>query len=96
MSEAMKFEIKDGKLDLAFDGNKDGQAVVKVKLDINEAIQEAMSRGAKVEGVKIAAFGFVGTKLMLKLDTDQDGQTVAEIEIDLMEAYDEASTFKLA
>lgn len=85
-----KVEFKDGALNFELDTNEDGEASVKVKLNLTEAFEEAFDRGGKVEGAKVVDFRFELTKLYLKIDTDQDGEDLLELTLDLGEAFDEA------
>lgn len=96
MSEIKKFDVSfdEGKLVLGIDSNQDGQKLVDIKVNMNEAIQEIFKKGEKIEGAKLVAFEFNLTKLVLKLDTDQDGEELLDIEIDLAEAIDEAGLMK--
>lgn len=81
-------------LKVGLDLNEDGQEVVTLKLSLKEAVQEAFTKGGKIEGVKVVDFRFELTQLVLKIDSDQDGETLAEIRIDLAEAIDEAGVLK--
>jgi len=92
MAEVVTFAVEDGTLKLGVDPNKDGQSVVKLSLKLSEALGEAVSRGTKVEGVKLVDFGFTGTTMLLKLDTDQDGEELLTLEVDLAEVVDEIQT----
>ena len=85
----VKFDIADDTMNLDIDSNNDGEKVVRLSLNISEAIKEAVSRGKAVEGVKLAAFEFQGSKLVILLDTDKDGTPLMALDIDLMEAFDE-------
>ncbi len=87
--KSFNFGLKDGALEFGLDPNKDGQNVLKGKLVLSEAIQEAFSRGAPVEGVKSVEFKFEMSRLVVKIDTDKDGESVFELELDLAEAIDE-------
>ena len=94
--EHKKFEasFKDGELHLGVDSNKDGEKVIEVKLNLNEAYQEILARGEKIEGAKIVAFEFGLAGLKLVLDTDQDGEKLLELNISLSEVLDEAGLMK--
>ena len=83
------FDFSAKEVNLAVDSNKDGQHVVKMKLNISEAIAEAIQRGEPVEGAKLADFRFDGSKAYVAIDTDLDSEKLIEIEIDLMEVVDE-------
>jgi len=83
------FEIKEGSLHASVDMNQDGEKLMKIKLNLTEAIQEAFAKGEAIKDVKVVDFKFELTKLKLKLDTDKDGEELMEIEIDLAEAFDE-------
>ena len=87
----LTFEVKDGALNLAVDSNQDGEPVVKMKLNLSEAVQESFSKGEAIEGVKVVDFKFSLTKLNLTLDTDRDGEKLLELEIDLAEGLDEGT-----
>jgi translation elongation factor EF-1beta len=91
-----KFEVKfkESKLELSLDTNQDGQKLVYIKVNMNEALQETMNRGDKIEGAKLVSFEFGLKGLKLKLDTDQDGEELLEMNIDFMEAIDEAELAK--
>lgn len=94
--ENKKFNVKfEGEeLVAGLDLNQDGEELLKLKLKVNEAIQEAISRGEAVEGVKLVDFSFQLTKMVLKLDTDKDGEHLLELEIDLAEVLDETGLMK--
>lgn len=94
--EGKKVDVKfeDNMLKASFDSNKDGQPVVKISLNLNEAVQEILKKGEKVEGAKLADFEFSLTRLIVKIDGDKDGEPVASIEIDLAELLDEAGVMK--
>ena len=83
------FGFEGSELSLSIDLNDDGQESVAVKLDVSEAIQEALQNSKPVEGAKLVDFSFDDSKLKLKIDSDKDGDTVLELSIDLMEAFDE-------
>lgn len=89
-----KFDVKaeDGALCLGIDLNEDGEKLMMAKLNVSEAIQEALQRGEsiEVEGAKVVGFKFELTKLKLMIDTDKDGEKLLELEIDLAEALDES------
>jgi len=87
--KALVLKIEKGALVFNVDPNKDGESVIKGKLDLGEAVSEAFKREGAIEGVKLVDFRFEVTKLYLKLDTDRDGESVLELEIDLAEAFDE-------
>jgi fructose-1,6-bisphosphatase len=88
-----KFDAKfeNNKLMLTGDTNQDGDAVIKVEIALNEAIQEAFKKNESiaVEGAKVVDFKFNGASLMLSVDSDKDGEKLATIEINLMEALQE-------
>lgn len=85
----VNYAVKDGNLNIGVDSNEDGQNSVTIKLNLTEAIQEAIFRGDAVEGAKVVDFSFQFTKLVLKIDTDRDGEALLELEIDLAEVFDE-------
>lgn len=85
----MNFDIEGDKLNIDIDSNKDGEKVVRLTLNITEAIQEAVARGTAVDGAKIASFEFQGSKLVVAIDSDKDGEPLLALDIDLMEAFDE-------
>lgn len=82
-------EFKEGALHFGLDSNDDGENSINGKLNLSEAIGEAISKGTQVEGAKVADFKFEGTKLKLKVDSDKDGQSLLELELDLIESFDE-------
>ena len=88
-NKIVSFGFTEGVLDLDVDANKDGEKVLKLSLNVNEAVQEAISKGEKLEGVSIVDFEFEGSTLNLQIDSDMDGEPVLKIKIDLMEAFDE-------
>lgn len=94
--ENKKFDVsfENNELNLGIDLNKDGEKLMKVKLNLGEAIQEAFKKGEAIEGAKVVAFEFKLTKLVVKIDTDRDGESLLEIEIDLAEALDEVGVLK--
>lgn len=83
------YGFEGGKLILKIDTNEDKENSIKLEININEAIQEAVSRETAVTGAKLADFSFEGSKLNLKIDTDKDSEILMELEIDLIEAFDE-------
>ncbi len=91
-----KFDVKfeGDKLELGLDMNQDGEKLLKAKINLSEAVQEAFKKGAAVEGVKSATVSFSGTKLIVKVDTDKDGEALMDLELNLMEALDEAGVMK--
>ena len=82
-------EIKDGKLLVGVDTNEDGENSLSMKLNLSEAVSEAIAKGEAVEGVKVVDFKFELTKLVIKLDTDKDGENVLELVVDIAESFDE-------
>lgn len=88
------FKIADNKLVASFDSNEDGEPVATLNLELNEAVQEAFSKGEKVEGVKVADVKFTGTQLVVTVDSDQDGENLLSLTIDLAEALDESGVLK--
>jgi len=94
--ENKKFDVgfENNKLSMSLDLNQDGDKLMKLNLNLGEALQEAINRGEKVEGAKLVSFEFSVTKLKLKLDTDQDGEELMELEVDLAEALDEIGLLK--
>lgn len=82
-------EFKEEKWIGKVDSDNDGVASVSVELNMNEAVQEAVSRGIKKEDVKIVDFVFTGLEMKLVIDTDQDGEKLIEININSLEAFDE-------
>lgn len=92
----LKFGMKDKMLNLAVDSNKDGEPVLKIGLNISEAIQEAFMRNKAIEGAKLVEMKFEGSKLRIMIDTDKDGEKLLELEINMLEAVDEIKdiTFK--
>lgn len=91
---ALSYEAKDGKIQLKYDKDQDGEPSVDLSIHINEAIQEAFDRGDEVEGVKLAKLSFEGMKLKLEIDTDQDGEKVMELLLDIPEGLDESGVLK--
>lgn len=94
--EKKKFDVKfeDGKMELSIDSNLDGEKLIYVSVNMNEALQEVIKRGEPVEGVKLVDFEFSTQKIVLKLDTDKDGEKLLEIELNLAEALDESGLLK--
>jgi len=89
MTKKVSLEIKDGAVEFNIDTNADGESVVKGKLNIGEAIEEAFKREGAIEGAKVVDFKFNGGKLELKIDTDKDGEELLTLSIDLGEVFDE-------
>lgn len=87
--KVLNVNVEDGKLVLGVDPNKDGQEVVRLRLNLSESVQEAFSRGEAVEGAKVVDFKLSSSGIHLKLDTDKDGEELLELELDFMEAADE-------
>lgn len=91
-------KYKDGKLVAGLDTNEDGENLLTLKLNVNEAIQEALDKLSKGEESKVALdvkkveleFGVGGMKL--KVDTDQDGEHVLEVDLSFSEAIDEVTS----
>lgn len=95
-AENKKFDVsfENNELNLSIDLNQDGDKLMKAKLSLSEAIQEAFKKGAAIEGAKVVSFEFNLTKLVVKIDTDKDGEPLLELEIDLAEALDEVGVLK--
>lgn len=97
-NENKKFDVKfeNGNLILGLDTNQDGEKLIDISVNMNEAIQEALQRGesVKIEGAKVVAFEFNMASLKLIIDTDQDGEKLLDISINLAEAIDEAGLMK--
>jgi len=91
MSEVKKVDVKfeEGQLVVGVDTNKDGDKVLEVKVKLSEALAEVLNKGEKIEGAKVAALDFAGSKLKLKVDTDKDGEHAIELELSLLELLDE-------
>ena len=87
-----KTKIEEKNLVIGIDPNKDGEKVLNLKLNLSEALGEAMARGEAVEGAKLVDVKFEMTKLVLVLDTDKDGERLLEMELDLGEAFDEVQS----
>lgn len=87
-------EVKDGKLIVNGDFDADGQPLIKLSLNLSEAVQEILVKGEAKEGVKVAQIAFEDSKLKVKLDTDKDGESVLELELDVFEAIQEAGILK--
>lgn len=85
----LNYEFKDNKFCFGVDGDEDGNKVLVMKLNLGEALQEAVKRGDKVEGARLVDFKFEGPVMKLTLDTDKDGENLMELEVDMMEAFDE-------
>lgn len=83
--------IKDGALEVGLDTNGDGQNVVDLKLNISEAVSEAIAKGTAIEGHKVVNLKFEGTKLVIDIDSDKDGEPLLDVVVDLGEAFDEIS-----
>ena len=92
MTEKKNFEAKfeEGKLNIHIDSNRDGENLMEAKVNLNEALQEIIARGEKVEGAKLVAFEMGIDGLKIKLDTDQDGEELLELKISFVEALDES------
>ncbi|MHA1166584.1 MAG: hypothetical protein ACTSRU_02100 [Candidatus Hodarchaeales archaeon] len=84
-------KVEDGSFNVGVDTNEDGQEAVKLKVNLSEALGEAMKNGVAIEGAKVVEVKFELTKLVVKLDTDKDGEELLSLEVDLAEAVDEAS-----
>lgn len=84
-------EIKENAIEFGTDLNEDSEKSLIGKLYLNEALQEAIKRGAPVEGAKIVDFKFEMTKLIIVIDTDKDGEKLFELKMDLPEMFDEAT-----
>lgn len=102
-SKFPKFDVgfQDNKLRLGLDLNQDGEKLMLLDLNINEAIQEAFKRGESVvlEGAKVVGFEFgmnekMRPTLKLKIDSDKDGESVMDLMLDLGEAMDESGLMK--
>jgi hypothetical protein len=91
MSKDKKFEfgVKDGKLSLAVDSNKDGENLIKCEVDLNEGFAEAFKKGEKLEGQKKVDFDLSASGLKLKVDSDQDGEPLFTFELSFAEVVDE-------
>lgn len=87
----VKSEFVDGKFNLGVDLNEDGENSLNMKLNLNEAMQEAIKRGEAIEGAKLVDFKFELTKMVLILDTDKDGEPLLELVVDLPEVFDEVT-----
>ena len=85
--------IKDGKVIVVVDGDKDGKPAVKMTLDMSEALQEVMAKLAKnsekVELKAMVTFEMEGSNAVIKVDTDTDGEAFLQLELDLIESVDE-------
>lgn len=90
-----RVEFKNNELEFGLDANEDGQEVLKAKLNLVEALQEAIKRQDSVPGVKLVDVKFQFTKLVVVIDSDQDGERLIELEVDLAEALDEAGIMKI-
>lgn len=87
----VKISVENNQILIDVDTNQDGQSVVSAKLDLPEALQEAMKSGDQpvvVDGkLKLA---FEEGKLKLSFDSNQDGEAAAMVDLDLAEAVDES------
>lgn len=92
--EKFNYEVEDGKLKLGLDSNKDGVNSINLELSLNEAIGEALAKGAEVEGAKSVSVAFTGTTLVVEVDSDKDGEKLMKLEINLAEAIDETGVLK--
>ena len=63
-NKVVTYGFTEGVLDLSVDANKDGDHVLNLKLDVNEAVEEAINKGTAIEGVSVADFKFEGSKLI--------------------------------
>lgn len=97
MSKA-NLEFKDGKIIAGLDMNEDGENSISLKLDVNESVQEGLSKLKKGEESKVeleakkvdVEFGMGGVKV--KIDLDQDGEHFLELDLSMSEAFDEISS----
>ena len=87
--KAFEFKVEDGAVSFGVDSNKDGEKAISGKLNLGEAVQEAIEKGEAIEGLKVVDFKFGLTKLTFKIDTDRDGENVLEFSLDLGEVADE-------
>ena len=89
-----KFNVdaKDGKVQVSYDGDADGEKSVELGIIIDEAGQEILKKGQPIQGKAMVDFELgVDGKLKLSLDTDKDGEPSVELKIALMEALSEAN-----
>lgn len=93
MSEKKPFQVdaKDGKIELNYDGNLDGENSIELKIHISEVVAEALKQGKEVEGKQMFDYKFDLTgKLTLSADTDADGEASVELAVYIGEALEEA------
>jgi hypothetical protein len=89
MSKKIDVKFEDGKLQLSGDTNQDGDKVIEIAVDMNEAVQEILKRGEPIEGAKVAEFDFSLSNLVVKLDSDRDGEMLLEFKLNLAELLEE-------
>lgn len=82
-------EFKDGSIVAGFDKDQDGINSISAKVNLNEAVQEVLSKGEEIKDAKVVSIKMELTKLMIVVDSDKDGENLIEITIDLGETYDE-------
>jgi len=91
MSE-VSVDVKENKIVAGLDANKDGEASVKLNINLKEVLEELRAKGeAKIEGKKVS-LKFELTKLKVLVDTDGDGEPIVALEVDLGESYEEFMT----
>lgn len=81
--------FSEGKLKLSVDSNSDGDNVLDINVNMDEAIQEMLKRGEAIQGAKIAEIDFSLSNLVVRLDTDKDGEKLLEIKLNLAELLEE-------
>ena len=95
MEKKINVSMEESKVKVGIDTNRDGQNAVEVKLNLKEALQEAIEKGEAKVDVKSLTLKLEGTKIILLVDTDKDAEPVLEVTADLLESYEEvAASFK--
>jgi len=89
-NKKVDISVEDKVIVMKTDLDQDGKESSKMKLFMNEAIQEIFAKGVKKEDVKIVDFELSPMGLVLKLDTDKDGQNLLEYSISFGEIFGEA------
>lgn len=90
----VNYKVQDNNLQVGLDANEDGQNSLTLKINLSEAIKEALKKGAAVEGVKTATIKFEGLKLIVVIDSDKDGVPLLTVEADITEAIEETGILK--
>lgn len=89
-NKKLKVSFKEKSLGVAFDGDQDGEASVKLDAHLEEVYQELLDRGEAKIDVKTLSVKMDGGKITLQLDTDRDGEPVLSLMLDGAEGLSEA------